>query len=349
MNVNRRRALFLTPALLLAAGVLTLASACGSLPKGEVREGLFEIEKNARVAEHGLSTTTFRADIGDGTEEFELVYLQVPARQPLEGARPVLLLHGTPSTLCTWVDVVFGVEGESAGLAQHRDVYAIELIGHGFAPGSYEPYSFQSIAEFTMAATRALGLEDVHIVGQSYGGEVAWRSALDAPDLYRSLTVSNSAGYERADDEWLPEEVKMRDMWLADIGWRINDRDRILEALEPHYEEVPAGSAEEFFLVCENADNWRAMIDLVRDENGTRQGELVELAQPTLVLWGARDIAYTLDRVGRRFAEDIPNAELRTVEAGHYPQEEQPAAYERELSTFLQAVDAAVLDQETNR
>jgi len=349
MKVNRRRALILTPALLLAAGALALVSACGSMPKNEVRESLLGLEKNARIVEHGLSSATFRADIGDGTEEFELVYLHVPARQPLEGARPVLLLHGTPSTLCTWTDVVFGVEGQSAGLAQHRDVYAIEMIGHGFAPGSYEPYSFQSIAEFTMAATRALGLEDVHIVGQSYGGEIAWRAALDAPDLYRSLTLSNSAGYERADDEWLPEEVKMRDMWLADIGWRLNDRDRILEALEPHYEEVPAGSVEEFFLVCENGDNWRAMIDLVRDENGTRQADLLELAQPTLILWGERDIAYTLDTVGRRFAEDIPNAELRTVEAGHYPQEEAPAAYERQLSAFLTAVDAAQLAPETNR
>ena len=349
MIVNRRRALVATPLLLLAAGALTLVSACGSMPKSEVRERLLEIDKNDAIAERGLSSTTFRADIGGGEEDFELVYLHVPAREPAPGARPVLLLHGTPSTLCTWVDVVFGVEGEYAGLAQDRDVYAIELIGHGFAPGSYEPYSFQSIAEFAMAATRALGLEDVHVVGQSYGGEVAWRAALDAPELYRSLTVSNSAGYERADDEWLPEEEKMRDMWLADIGWRLNDRDRIFGALEPHYEEVPPGSAEEFFLVCENADNWRAMIDLVRDENGTRQSEIPNLQQPTLVLWGARDIAYTLDGVGQRFADDIPNAELRTLEAGHYPQEEKPGAYARELSAFLTAVDAAELEQETNR
>ena len=37
-----------------------------------------------------------------------------------------------------------------------------------------------------------------------------------------------AAGYARADDEWLPEEEKMREMWLADIGWRLNDRERIL-------------------------------------------------------------------------------------------------------------------------
>jgi hypothetical protein len=49
---------------------------------------------------------------------------------------------------------------------------------------------------------------------------------------------------------------------------------------------------DEFFLVCENKESWKAMIDLVRDENGAREQELSTLQPPTLVLWVAQDIAF---------------------------------------------------------
>ena len=84
----------------------------------------------------------------------------------------------------------------------------------------------------------------------------------------------------------------------------------------------------------------------MRDENGARQDELGRLAMPVLLLWGERDIAYTLERVAARFAADIPEATLRTVAAGHYPHEERPADYVRELSAFLDDADAAREPQE---
>ena len=96
-----------------------------------------------------------------------------------------------------------------------------------------------------------------------------------------------------------------------------------------------AGSWQEVFLVCENADNWRAMIDLARDENGDRSDDLRALSVPTLVLWGADDVAYPLDRFGRRFAADIADARLEILDGiGHYPQEEDPAAVVERIRAF---------------
>ena len=47
------------------------------------------------------------------------------------------------------------------------------------------------------------------------------------------------------------------------------------------------------------------MVDLARDENGEREHELSQLEPPTLLLWGADDIAYTLDHYAQRFADEI--------------------------------------------
>jgi pimeloyl-ACP methyl ester carboxylesterase len=102
---------------------------------------------------------------------------------------------------------------------------------------------------------------------------------------------------------------------------------------------IPPDRVEEFFLVCENAHNWKAMIDLARDENGERQDELGDIQAPTLVVWGADDIAYPLEVYGERFAREIPRAQLAVLpETGHYPHEERPAEVVRLLSGFFDSL-----------
>jgi pimeloyl-ACP methyl ester carboxylesterase len=146
----------------------------------------------------------------------------------------------------------------------------------------------------------------------------------------------SSSGFPRADDEWFPEEVKMREMWLAKLGWLLNSRDNVRGALQPHFQvPVPDDHVEEVFLMCENRDNWRAMIDLARDENGTRAGELSRLHQPTLLLWGAQDSASRPETVAERVRATLPSARLERIEgAGHYPQEEKPAEVARAIAAF---------------
>jgi len=79
-----------------------------------------------------------------------------------------------------------------------------------------------------------------------------------------------------------------------------------------------------------------AMVELARDENGSRAGELEQLTQPTLLLWGARDIAYPPERFAALFERDIPAARLELIEgSGHYPQEERPDAVVKALESFL--------------
>ena len=132
----------------------------------------------------------------------------------------------------------------------------------------------------------------------------------------------------------------MRENSLAKIGWLLNSRERINSALAPHFEAVPPEQVEEFFLVCENAANWKAMIDLARDENGDRQAELADLRAPTLVLWGANDVAYPPEVYAERFARDVPDSRLVVVPGtGHYPYEERPAEVVSILNEFFDAAE----------
>jgi pimeloyl-ACP methyl ester carboxylesterase len=345
MTTARRGALW----LLGAAAVLVAAGsglACSSLSKAELERRLLTLPKNASLAANGLATATLSLPgHGDG---LDVVYAHVPRRSDAAttSSTPVVLVHGTPSSLFTWVDVIHGVDGH-AGLAEDHDVYALDVVGHGLTRPDLAPYSFQLCADWVAAFIAGLGRGPVHLVGNSYGGEFAWRAAVDNPELVASLTLIDSSGLRREDDDWLPEEQTMRSLPGARFGYVLNSRERVATALQPHFREpLPADRLEEIFLLCDNADNWRAMVELARDENGDRQEDLARLDVPTLLLWGEQDLAYPPERYARRFAETIPGALAVLVpDCGHYPQEERPAVVIDRLRAFFAETDDRAEDR----
>ncbi|HEX6882951.1 MAG TPA: alpha/beta hydrolase [Planctomycetota bacterium] len=313
----------------LGLGSLALLPGCFSMKKTTVEERLLALEKNAPLRGR-VQTLERRVTIGGEELAASFRYFRAGSSGP---DRPVIVLvHGTPSSMVTWTASVLGPDG----LAEDCDVYALEMVGHGTTRTELERYDFERGAEWIQAFLEALDLRGVTLVGNSYGGEFAWRAALDDPQRVARLVLMSSSGFPRRDDEWLPEEVKMRELSLAKIGWLLNSRERVRGALAPHFQTpVPDEHVEEVYLVCSNRDNWHAMIDLARDENGLRSPELAALQQPTLLLWGAQDVAYRPERFGALFRDTIPRARLELLAgAGHYPQEEQPAAVARAIADF---------------
>ena len=328
---------FLTAAMgLLLLLPLITCSACSSVDKAVIEQRLLELPKNLPVKSLGISTHSAEVRLGGQSRAVQFSYLHIRPEVAPAGPRPTLVLvHGTPSSLFTWSELIFGGPGFS-GLSQDFEIYALDLFGHGITRSDLRPATFDECAQYLAAFLTAMELSNVCLVGQSYGGEFAWRAALKQPERISHLVLMDSSGYPREADGFLSEEVAMREMWVAPIGYLLNSRERIAEALQPHFgSPVEAQRVEEIFQLCENSDNWRSMVDLVRDENGLAAGRLPEIQIPTLLIWGDRDLAYPAERDGRRFESDLPNARLRVVEdCGHYPQEERPevvATWLREL------------------
>ena len=112
-----------------------------------------------------------------------------------EGEGPtVVLVHGTPSSLFTWTWLLFG-KGEFEGLPSvipDRDVYALDIVGHGVTRTESPPYTFQRCADWLASFLAHRDLRDAVVVGNSYGGEFVWRAALDHPELIESLVLLDS-------------------------------------------------------------------------------------------------------------------------------------------------------------
>jgi len=104
--------------------------------------------------------------------------------------RDVLLIHGSPGSLEDF-DPIFGVLGGRLRLT------AYDRPGHGFSgdSGAYSPADNAGVAAALMDK---LDLQDVIVVGHSYGGATALSLALRKPERVSGYVVLDSAAYTPA-------------------------------------------------------------------------------------------------------------------------------------------------------
>ena len=100
---------------------------------------------------------------------------------------PLLLLHGHPRTHATWHRV-------APLLARDHTVVCPDLRGYGESskPATtpdHEPYSKRAMARDCVALMRALGHERFAVAGHDRGCYVAFRLAVDHPDIATHLVV----------------------------------------------------------------------------------------------------------------------------------------------------------------
>ncbi|KAB0568967.1 alpha/beta hydrolase [Pseudomonas palleroniana] len=89
------------------------------------------------------------------------------------------------------------------GLARNHRVIAIDYQGIGLSVGT-APVTVAAMAEDTIALIRAMGYEQVDLLGFSLGGFVAQDLALRAPELVRKLILAGTgpAGGKGIDRVW---------------------------------------------------------------------------------------------------------------------------------------------------
>lgn len=106
---------------------------------------------------------------------------------------PVLLLHGFPETHLAWRKV-------APTLAEHYRVVCPDLPGYGVSDkldGGSERYAKRSTAATMVALMHELGHDRFSVIGHDRGALVAFRAALDYPDVITHLGLSRSTLYRQ--------------------------------------------------------------------------------------------------------------------------------------------------------
>ena len=259
---------------------------------------------------------------------------------PRHDRLPIVLLHGTSSSLHTW-------EGWAKALRGQRRVISFDLAGFGLTgpfAGAYagREYSGAELARFALDVIDALKLQRFVIGGNSLGGEVAWRLAALAPQRVDRLVLVDSAGYT-----FEPESIP--------LAWRLASLpgvNRLLEHLLPRplivsglvdvYGDparIDDALVDRYFELTLRAGNRRALVERLRhlrqSSAPSDEALIATLNVPTLILWGGRDRLIP-PAIAQRFQRDIAGSQLRVFDAlGHMPHEEDPAASVVPVKAFL--------------
>lgn len=268
---------------------------------------------------------------------------------------PVLLLHGFPETHVMWRAV-------APLLASDFSVVCADLPGYGQSacPPSDElnaRYSKRSMAGTLIEVMAELGYDRFSVVGHDRGGRVAYRMALDYPNVVSKLVVLDVIPtgmlWDRADarltlsfwpfsllaqPEPLPERLigacpqAVVDDALANWGSPSNV---FSQEVRDAYVRV-LSDPDHVHAICEE---YRAAASVDRDHDREDMNAGRRMACPLLVLWsetGGLNIWYKDEggplQIWRSLAAD---AQGGPVAGGHFFPEENPADLADRLRAFL--------------
>jgi len=250
---------------------------------------------------------------------------------------PLVLIHGTASSLHTW-------QGWVGDLRARKRVITFDLPGFGLTGpfgGQYprDDYRADNLARFTLDFLAALHVQRFAIGGNSLGGEVAWRVAVMAPSRVDRLILVDATGYA-----FVPEHVPVgfqlaRVPGLNRIGEFLTPRSVVEDSVRDVYGDpsrVTGALVDRYFEMMTREGNRRALdlrmeviaSDLAPERIGT-------LKLPTLILWGAKDRLVPPVNA-QRFHADIAASQLVIFPGlGHVPQEEDAQQSVAPVRAFL--------------
>lgn len=247
---------------------------------------------------------------------------------------PLVFLHGSAGHAEAYVR---NLDAHAA----HYSTWAIDMLGHGFTDRAGHPLEVSHYVEHLIAFLDAIGAERVHLSGESLGGWVATRAAIDHPARIDRL-VLNTAGGSQADPEVM-ERIRTLSMAAAEqpdwetvgarIRWLMADKTR-------NYDDIIA-SRQAIYQRPGFVDAMRDILALqdpeIRARNIVSAEDYGRIQAPTLVLWTSDDPTADVSE-GRRISTMIPDAEFVVMEGcGHWPQYEDPEGFNRIHLDFLGA------------
>lgn len=251
----------------------------------------------------------------------------------------MVLLHGIAGTSATWDAVI-------PRLAEHFDVLAPDLLGHGESAKPRGDYSLGAYANAVRDLLEALGKNRATFVGHSLGGGIAMQFAYQFLERCERLVLVDSGGLGREVHPLLRAAALpgagLVLPWLSTttsrgVGALVRGMSRLGIQAGPDLDETWRG-----FVSLEEPAARRAFIQTVRgvmDLSGQRvsANERLYLAEglPTLIVWGENDPLLPV-RHARAAHERMAGSRLEIFpEAGHFPHRDDPERFARVLVDFI--------------
>ncbi|MGD9634939.1 MAG: alpha/beta fold hydrolase [Pirellulales bacterium] len=247
----------------------------------------------------------------------------------------LLFLHGSGGYLEAYIRNI-------AAHAEKFRVIALDLLGHGHTDKPDHPYEPHHYAAHIIDFMNELAIDRAHLSGESLGGWVAARLAIDHPQRVRRMVLNTAAGIHfdpvvsdkihrlsiasvinptketvRARLEWLMLDPAFVTEEMVDMRLRVYRQPGFARSMEN--------------IMCLHTPEFRI-------PNLLTEAALATIEAPTLVLWTTHDPGSSVE-LGRKLAAGIRGSRFVVMEnCGHWPQFENAAAFNELQMEFLKGV-----------
>jgi pimeloyl-ACP methyl ester carboxylesterase len=256
----------------------------------------------------------------------------------------ILLLHGFPSASHMFRDLI-------PELADHYHVVAPDLPGFGMTqikPRDQFAYTFDNIAAVVDRFTEVVGLARFAIYIFDYGAPVGLRIAAKHPERVSAIITQNGNSYlEGVSDAFNPVQA----YWANPTDANRNALRGFLAPQTTLFQYThgvadlaqvsPDGrTLDDAYLARPGVDE--IQLDLLLDyasnvaAYGTFQAYFRDHQPPLLAVWGKND-PFFLPPGAEAFKRDLPDADIRFFDTGHFALETHAAPIGAAIREFLSA------------
>src|SRR6201991_3151192 len=200
--------------------------------------------------------------------------------------------------------------------AEHFSTWSIDMLGHGYTDKPGHPLEVRHYVDHLMAFLYAIGAERAHISGESLGGWVAARAAIDHPDRVDRL-VLNTAGGSQADPEVMKRIITLSMAAGENPTWETGEAPiKGLMADTTKDYDATVASRQRIYrqpgFVAAMKDIMALQVPGIRVRNLLGPDEYGAITAPTLVVWTSDDPTADVAE-GRRIASMIPGARFELM------------------------------------
>lgn len=221
-----------------------------------------------------------------------------------------------------------------ASLATRMHVIAPSHPGFGMSDARPNLTTVGDLADFYIDVLDELRLDNVAVVGASFGAWIALEMAVRSTPRISNLVLADAFGVkisgredrDIADIFAMSQDDLVRHCYANPIpfAWRPNER-----------------SDEELLAYTRSREAAAHFGWLPYMHNPQLKHRFKSVRMPTLFLWGAQDRIVSPE-YGRAYASLISGAKFELIEqAGHFPHVEQPEAFSARVSEFIDRHSAA--------
>lgn len=252
------------------------------------------------------------------------------AVEDVGSGKPVVLVHGYSQSRLCWRNQF------KSGLTDDFRLVAMDNRGHGESDKPRDAYADSELwAEDVHSLLTELELDDVVLVGWSYGGLVA----LDYIEAFGTERVAglnlvggvSEIGTETGTSRLGPEYVDLIEGFVStDAEMSVRTLRQFVDLCV--YEDL--STADRYYMLGYNVVVPPHVRDALRDRTVRHDSDLAALDIPVLLTHGEED-AVVLPAAAREYAKLIDDVTLSMYpDTGHSPFWEQPERFHRELREF---------------